>query len=410
MAAVRFTRIWMLVALVTALLPLHAHADPISDLLNPAHDPASVLPSPPIDPFFTPRPGFEARPPGSVLSARTTDSLFPGARAYQLLVRSTDSHNQPVAIVTTLLLPNEAWKGSGPRPLVSYNLPISSLGQSCAPSTELKRAVSADVVAIRLILAKGYAVVVPDHQGPRQAYAAGLMGGHAVLDSIRGVTRANMPELGPATPVVMTSYSGGSIATSWAAQLAPTYAPEIRLAGVIIGGTPADYQMLLPAMNGNWGTGVLLAAVLGLAREYPELMGLFNDNGWRLARMFRDICISQETALGLIAPLRVDQLSVVPDPLKLPAVQRILEENRPGRSAPAAPVFLFHGVNEIFVPFAGAQHLFDDWCARGARVRLQPFPGEHFIVGALSIPLTTGWIEDLLAGRLVPPGCTGPGH
>ncbi|WP_433560577.1 lipase family protein [Nocardia sp. CA-151230] len=410
MAAVRFTRIWMLVALVTALLPLHAHADPISDLLNPAHDPASVMPTPPADPFFTPEPGFEARPPGSVLAARTIDGQFPAADANQFLVRSTDSHDRPVAIVTTLLVPHAAWPGTGPRPLVSYNLPISSLGQSCAPSADLERSMSADVVAIRLILAKGYAVVVPDHQGPRQAYAAGLMGGHAVLDSIRGVTRANMPGLGPETPVVMTSYSGGSIATSWAAQLAPTYAPEIRLAGAIIGGTPADYQTLLPAMDGTWGTGVLLAAVLGLSREYPELLGLFNDNGWRLARMFRDICISPETALGLIAPLRVEQLSVVPDPLKLPVVQRILAQNRPGGSAPGVPVFLFHGVNEIFVPFAGAQHLFDDWCARGARVRLQPLPGEHYIVGVLSIPLTTGWIEDLLAGRLVPPGCTGPGH
>lgn len=368
------------------------------------------MPTLPSDPFFTPPPGFEDTAPGTVLSARPTGGVFFTADAHELLVRSTDSHDRPVAITTTLLMPRTPWPGPGPRPLVSYNIPISSMGYSCAPSTELKKGVSADVVAISLLLARNFAVVVPDHQGPKQAYAAGLMGGHAVLDSIRAVTHSTSPELGPDTPVVMTGYSGGSIATSWAAQLASSYAPEIRLAGTIIGGEPADYEMLMPVMNGNWGTGVMLAAALGLAREYPELLSILNDNGWRIAHTFRDICISQETMLGIIAPLRVEDLTVVPDPLKLPMVQQILNENRPGGMAPAAPVYLFHGVNEIFVPYAGAKELFDDWCGLGARVRLQPFPGEHFVAGALSIPLTTKWVDELLTGELVPQGCTEPGH
>ncbi|MFE5286398.1 lipase family protein [Nocardia sp. NPDC056611] len=409
MATRRSRRILTLVALVATLLPLQAHADPFSELISPSHELASVLPTPPTDPFFTPQPGFENTSPGTVLSARPTGGMF-AADAYELLVRSTDSHDRPVAITTTLLMPHTAWPGPGPRPLVSYNIPISSMGYSCAPSTELKKGASADVIAISLLLAKHFAVVVPDHQGPKQAYAAGLMGGHAVLDSIRAVTHSTSLELTPNTPVVMTGYSGGSIATSWAAQLASSYAPEIRLAGTIIGGAPADYDMLMPVMNGNWGTGVMLAAALGLAREYPELLSLLNDNGWRVAHLFRDICISQETVLGIIAPLRVEDLTVVPDPLKLPMVQQILNENRPGGIAPAAPVYLFHGVNEIFVPYAGAKELFDDWCGRGARVRLQPFPGEHFVAGALSIPLTTDWVDQLLTGELVPQGCTGPGH
>ncbi|BAW07332.1 lipase family protein [Nocardia seriolae] len=399
----------LLATALVALTPGYAEADPVLDLIAPQHDPAAILPTPRTDPFYTPQPGFEARPPGALLAARVGGGLFPTARSLELLVRSTDSHDHPVPVVATLLLPHAAWTGPGPRPLVSYNIPISSVGHGCAPSAELKRGVSADLMAIQLLLAKNYAVVVPDHQGPRQAYAAGLMGGHAVLDSIRAVTRTPMPGLGPQTPVVLTGYSGGAIATGWAAQLAPAYAPEIRLAGAMIGGGPFDYELLLPRMDGvNFASGVLLAAALGLAREYPELLGLLNDNGWRVAKLFRDICISQETALGVIAPLRVDQLSDVPDPAKLPMVQQILAANRPGAVAPATPVFLFHGVNEIWIPYAGARHLFDEWCARGARVRLAPFPGEHFLVGALSIPLLTGWIEELLAGRLVPAGCTSP--
>lgn len=375
------------------------------------HDPMSILPTPPSDKFYTPPPGFEQKPLGAVLSARSAGGLFPTARVLQLLVRSSDSHDFPAAVVTTLLIPHAPWKGAGSRPLISFNIPISSLGNGCAPSKELTSGVSADFLSIQLLLARGWAVIVPDHQGPKQAYAAGLMGGHAVLDSIRAAISAPMPGLGPATPVVLTGYSGGAIATSWAAQLAGTYAPEIRLAGSMIGGGPVDYQLLLASMNGvNFASGVLLAATLGLAREYPELLGLLNENGWRLARVFRDICIGQEGALGVVAPVRIAQLTNVPDPMNLPMVQRILAENRPGGVAPNAPVFLFHGVNEIWIPYSGARNLYNEWCAKGARVRLQPMPGEHFIAGALSIPLTGFWIEDLLAGKLVPPGCTTPGH
>ncbi|MFI5781645.1 lipase family protein [Nocardia sp. NPDC051570] len=403
-------RLWAVtvVAAVSVCVPAFALADdPIEEFVDPPHELASVLPTPLSDAFYTPPAGFENRPPATVLRARSVPTWFTSpVRTIEMLVRSTGSKGDPVPVVATLIVPKAAWTGSGPRPLVSYDIPISSLGHWCSPSYTLERGFSADQLSIQLLLDRNYAVIVPDHQGPREAYAAGLMGGHAVLDAARAAVRLGVSDLKPEAPVVISGYSGGAIATGWAAQLAPSYAPELHLAGALVGGTPADYDLLVKIMNGREvGSGIFLAATLGLAREYPELLTLLNDNGWRLAHLFRDLCSGQLAAAGAV-PVRVEQLTDVPDPTELPMVRKIVADNKLGGIAPRIPIMVYHGRDEFWIPYQGARNLYDSWCAGGARVRLAPYPGEHFIVGALAIPAVANWVADLLDGTLVPGGCT----
>ncbi|WP_306361633.1 lipase family protein [Nocardia sp. CC227C] len=397
-----------LAAVAAMLVPaVLATADPVRDIVDPPRRLASVLPTPLDDPFYTPPPGWEGRAPGALLAARAVPHWLPTpVRSVELLLGSTDARGRPAPVVATLYTPTAPWAGPGRRPLISYNIPTSSLGNTCAPSYQLKQGIQADLWSIQLLLAANYAVLVPDHQGPRQAYAAGHMGGHAVLDAVRAAVRLGLPDLTPDSPIVLSGYSGGAIATGWAAELAPAYAPELSLAGALIGGLPADYGQLVRTMSGNAATGVFLAATLGLAREYPQLLTLLNDNGWRLAHALRDACVTVEAALGFIAPITLDVLTDHPDPLALPMVRKIVADNTLGTLAPKIPVLLYHGVDEFWIPLAGAQEVYDDWCRSGARVRLQVMPGEHFTVGAVAVPALARWADDLIAGRLVPDGCS----
>lgn len=401
---------WTAASLVSAVLsvaaPAAGYAGPLDD---PPHELASVLPDPLPDPFYQPAPGFEKARPGTVLATRPAEIWFPPtAHSTELMVRSTDAKGRPAPVVATVFVPNQPWEGPGPRPLVAYAAPIASLGNRCAPSQKMKDRLQADQVPIATLLARNYAVVVPDHQGPRQAYSAGHMEGHAVLDAVRAAVGLGTDELRPDSPVVLTGYSGGAIATGWAAQLAAEYAPELALAGALVGGTPADYHMLWQSMNGNAAAGVFLAAALGLAREYPELLPLLNDNGWRLAHAFRNLCTEPEGVFGALTQIKIEQLTDVPNPIELPIVRKVIAENRLGGTAPRIPMLIVHGGDEIFIPLAGAVNLYQDWCRHQARVRLEVYPGGHFTVGALALgtPLTAEWVEDMLAGTLVPAGCT----
>ncbi|MEV2225373.1 lipase family protein [Nocardia vinacea] len=386
-----------------------AEPDPVAGILHPARDPAAVMPTPLADPFYTPLRGFENLRPGAVVAARVVDiGLTPTPiTATELLIRSTDAKGRPVPVVATLLVPIARWEGSGPRPVVAYNVPIDSLGNRCAPSQQLKLGLSAGLRSVQLPLSKNYAVIVADHQGPRQAYAAGRMAGHAVLDSIRAAVQT--PELGlsPDAPAVVSGYSGGAIASGWAAQLAPEYAGELNLVGAVVGGVPADFGMLINTMNGaNAASGVFLAATLGLAREYPEIMGLFNDNGWRLSQFAKDLCFLDAALLGVLAPIPAETLTDVAHPAKLPMIREILAENRLGTAAPRVPVFLYHGINEVWIPFAGAEHLYDDWCRLGVTVRFEAHLGEHLIVADTGGSAANSWIDQRFAGAPEPVGCS----
>ncbi|MGO4616699.1 lipase family protein [Nocardia sp. 2YAB30] len=410
---VRLRYVGTVLALVAALAVsaagTSARANPIEQLLAPSREYAGVLPTPLGDPFYTPPPDFENQPLGTILATRPSGTgltLFP-LISTELLIRSTDAKGRPVPVVATLLMPTAPWTGPGPRPLLSFNAAIDSLGHKCAPSYELKSALESKLWAAQIPLSKGYAVIVPDHQGPREAYGAGRMAGHAVLDAIRAVVRTPDFGLSPDTPTVVTGYSGGAIATGWAAQLAPDYAPEVNLVGAAFGGVPADFGMLLAGMDGrNAASGVFLAATLGLAREYPEMLGLMNDNGWRLAQIGKDMCMSAEGFAGVVAPIPVQALTDVAAPTQLPMVKEILADNRMGATAPKVPVFLYHATHDPWVPLAGTENLYADWCRAGAEVDFEVYLGEHFIVGLSGIPGANAWIDDRFAGRPVTPGCT----
>ncbi|WP_169823330.1 lipase family protein [Aldersonia kunmingensis] len=366
-----------------------------------------MYPAPIPDPWVVPFPGYENTPPGTILASRPVGvplQLVPAATT-QLLVRSTDSHGVPMPVVTTVMVPTTPWPGPGPRPVIAYNTAIDSLGLTCVPSWTIPRAMEIEIVPIQYLLSRNYAVVVTDHQGPKQAYAGGRLSGNAVLDALRASVHAQFLGLAPNAPIAISGYSGGAIAAGWAAERQADYAPELNVVGTAMGGAPVDYRILFASMNGaNLASGVFLAAALGVAREYPQLFALLNDNGYRLGAIAKDLCLAQLAPLG-VAPVTVQALSDVPNVVDLPVVQQVLDDTRMGKSAPRAPVLLYQGQQDFWIPRAGAIQLRNTWCAEGGNVAYDEKFGEHLLAVAWGFPIAFGWIEDRLAGRPMAPGC-----
>ena len=118
-------------------------------------------------------------------------------------------------------------------------------------------------------LAEGYTVIVPDTEGQRADFAAGPEYGMNTLDSIRAAF--NSSTIPNDAKVAMLGYSGGAIATEWAAELAPTYAPDAstRLIGAAMGGVLVDPAHNLHYVEGSgiWA-GVMAMALAGIARAF----------------------------------------------------------------------------------------------------------------------------------------------
>lgn len=407
----------VLAVLLTVLIAGGGNALASAD--TPAEASPMFLADPPTDSFYSADGiDLEDLSNGTVLKTRELGSI-PGIvvphDATQLLVRSTDSKDRAIAAVTTVIVPEAAWEGSGPRPLVSEQLPINSLGADCNPSVKFKNGqfLTEELPPVaQQVLHEGYAVSIPDHMGPRNAYSAGIVAGHVVLDTVAAALTLEDSGLTPESPVAATGYSGGAIATGWAASLAPSYAQELNLVGATVGGTPSDFSLLPETMDRGLPLGLFASAAIGLIREYPELEELVNkDLVGPFLPFFKDQC--QETNIAAGAPLGVLGLglenfsTVIGNLYEHPLVKEVMEQNRMGTHVPLAPVLAVHGEREQWIPYQGAVDLQEEMCSRGADWQLKTYPGDHLSTGGQSIPDVVSWITDRIEGVAeVANGCT----
>jgi hypothetical protein len=361
---------------------------------------AASVPEPDADPFFRPADGYESKAPGTVLKKREVTAA--GLASQQIQVRSTDAKGNPVTVVSTVIVPPTPYP-QGERPLLSYQPAIDSLGDQCNPSYTLQTNTEKEVALLGMGLANGWAVVVTDYQGPRDAFGVGQMEGRAVLDGVRGAK--SLAEAGLAkSPVGLWGYSGGGLASGWAAELQPTYAPELKLTGVAAGGMPADLKAALNLMDGGPFSGLAIAGVMGATREYPELSALMNDAGRKLQQDSADMCVA-ELALTYTFK-RISSFTTSKDPLNEPVAKQVLTANKMGSDNPAAPVYLYHSLFDELVPHGQAVTVKKQWCAQGTKVKFYTdLLSEHNILAVSGAPGAVAYLAARFNGIAAPSSC-----
>ena len=236
-------------------------------------------------------------------------------------------------------------------------------------------------------LADGYTVIVPDTEGQRADFAAGPEYGMNTLDSIRAAF--NSSTVPNNARVAMLGYSGGAIATEWAAELAPTYAPDANkhLIGAAIGGVLVDPAHNLHYVEGTgFWAGVMAMALVGIARGFEietELAQYLSPNGARIFHQMQTASIIN--VLGQYPGLKWRDL-VSPDyptPEDLALYVRCANKLIMGTGGtPTIPLFIGQGANGALegtpgnkkdigagdgVMIAGdVRTLARDYCAKGA--------------------------------------------
>ena len=379
-------------------------------------------PSPPDqDPFYRAPDSLGSYRPGEVIRSRPVTVLGPTAlssvHAFQLLYRTTDATGDPIATVTTLLLPSVP--APGRRPLVSYHTAEDSLTVRCSPSYTLRTNSGStqplESGLIAALLGHGWDVSVPDYEGPHSEWTVGRLAGQAALDGVRAVEHFRPAGLdGHDTPVGMMGYSGGSIPTVWADALAHDYAPELNLVGVAAGGIAADLQQNLAAIDGT----AFFGATGG--RRWSPSTGRIPDGGLRSVLNARGRALSdrdgrdEDGCAGSVvnAPFgRISQYTNYPDAhalLAVPEVKQTLDElNLITGPAPSnAPAFLFNEIHDELTIIKPVDELVAANCADGATIEYRRDPvGEH-ATGVLSyVAPALAYLGDRFAGRTAPNTC-----
>lgn len=400
------------------------------------------------DPFFhysgtTP---LENSAPGAVLATRTIPyhlvNVPTPLQATQILYRSTDAQGRPAANVTSVLRPPNAQPGK----VVSYQSAYDSLNPDDGPSRAIAgntplltltpggrnvavggTAVSGEAGIIAPLLALGYTVVVADTQGPTADFAAGPEYGMMTLDSLRASQQVPETGITEDASIGLIGYSGGAIATNWAAILAPDYAPDIddNLIGAAQGGLLVNPANNLRYAGGSivWG-GVVGMAITGIARAYGiDFDRYLSDRGRDLLDKFEDASIVNALAqypgltwADLVTPEYADPNSV---PEYVDVVNKINMGQAP---TPTIPMFVAQASNGILegtqpgpagtgpgdgVMVAGdVRTLMNQYCDAGLAIQYDEYDTISHVPGAaLWLPGALAWLTDRFADRPAQSNC-----
>lgn len=395
---------------------------------------AAPYPGPEIpsqDDFYQAPSGFEDKPNGYVLKLRNTPRPLRSVifevdidASWQLLVRSEDSHGNPNAVVVTVIRPHNA----DPSKLLSYQAAEDSSSKNCAPSysfqlhaSQLTVTTEVEMVLIQLALQEGFYVVTPDYEGPNASFTAGVQSGHATLDGIKAaLASGNLTGVHSDAKVAMWGYSGGTIATAWAAALQPQYAPSLKgqIVGAAMGGWVTNITATAAGVEGTLFAGLTAGAVGGLVNEYPDLLKLIDteapEQGPSILNQVHDSCLIQ-TILDFAfhryfsGPSKTFNLGW--GLFDIPLVKSIITNNtialHEDGPMPEIPMFVYHGVKDTIAPFKEAKRGYDNWCKWGIKsfeFSVDTTAG-HISEVWQGSPAGFAWVKKILNGAKPVDGC-----
>ncbi|MBO0676375.1 lipase [Mycolicibacterium sp. S2-37] len=385
---------------------------------QPLHEdvPAGSRPSVPAkDPFYEPPAGFEHARPGTVLRSRNVELAFMGIvrqkfTATQLLYRTTDFNGDPHATVTTVIAPRER-DAKRPCPIVSYQCAIDAVTGRCFPSYALRRGAKAvgalaqvEFLLIAAALAEGWAVSVPDHEGVKGMWGAPFEPGYHVLDGVRAAMNCERLALSPDAPVGLWGYSGGGLATAWAAETCGTYAPELDVVGAVLGSPVADLGHAFRRLNGSIFSGLPAMVVAALTHTYPDLDRVIQEHVTDTGKAMLLRIQKMTTAHAVLRWVGMDMGKLVDRPLEeilqTPEVQAVFDRIKLGTAIPTPPVLMLQAVHDRIVSVDDIDTLAETYTAGGARVTYhRDLFSEHMLLHPMSAPMTLRWLRDRFAGR-----------
>jgi pimeloyl-ACP methyl ester carboxylesterase len=253
-------------------------------------------------------------------------------------------------------------------------------------------------------------VAVTDYPGlgtpGNELYAVNEAEGYAVLDVLKAALNLAPAQLSPRTPVAIEGYSQGGGAAAFAAQEAPTYARSLDLLGVAMGGTPANLQAVANNINGGAFFAFLGGAAIGFDAAYPQLhFGQYlTSTGKQALKALSGMC--QEQGLVTYAGKSIqDYTKGGIDPLTLPPIEQVLNDNDAGGVAPEIPVLQYHGLADEVIPYSVEVSLHDAWCSLGATSDLVSFPGDHVTTQVEAQVTVAQWISNRFSGAAAPSSC-----
>jgi fermentation-respiration switch protein FrsA (DUF1100 family) len=326
-----------------------------------------------------------------------------GSLGYQIRYRSYSVSGAPIEVTGVAFVPNRpAPKGGWPT--LSYAHGTVGLADRCAPSKNLS---GLENVLAGTFNALGMAVVQSDMEGlgteGRHPYLVGVSEGRGVLDAAKAIR--SLPNKTVGNRLVVWGHSQGGHASLFAGELAKTWAPQLRLQGVVAGAPPSQLSNVRTSLTTSPFRGYLLMVAAGVSASRPELdlSKVLTPKGLEVLPVVDRGCNS--TVFGEANKYSFNDLIKV-EGLKAPEWANALAENEPGVGKISAPVLIVHGDVDEQIPVETSATLKKVMCAAGTSVTRKIYPGaDHGGAAILSLFEVSAWLKARVDGKPAPKGC-----
>jgi alpha-beta hydrolase superfamily lysophospholipase len=359
--------------------------------------------------FYKP-PKLPKKGHGTLLWARKAKGLVPLADAsYTKLVlySSRSPQGKRIAVSGSVSVP-EGDPPKGGWPLISYAHGTTGSADACAPSRNAVGGPAQPYTSyvdpeLNAWLRAGYAVARSDYQGlgtpGKHPYLVGESEGRGVLDIVKAA-RGLDPGIG--RRFLIAGHSQGGHAALFAAGLAETWTPGLKLRGTIAY-APASHLLeqtsLLPALTSPNPLSALATMILaGAATQSAQIdvPALLSDPALNFYPLLESVCLQQlsdSSSLGGIAPS-----ALLRSGADTTALFAQLERMNPAVRT-SAPVLIAQGQADTTVFEVFTNQLRDELLAQGNSLTYSKYPGvDHGSIVSAASAEALAFFEQHLPG------------
>lgn len=331
----------------------------------------TVTPQPRRSFYHAPAPRVPDRPGQLVRSEKV--AAPPGTRGWRVVYRSRSTRDSAIQVSGTVYVPTSPAPPGG-RPILAWAHPTQGSGDGCASSRAPDPWRRIDQGAA--MLARGYAVVATDFEG------LGTPGPHpfgvpesmarSILDGVRAARQLPGTDLGNRLVAYGVTEGGpGAFAT---ATVAPTYAPELAVLGVVSAGGPLNLPAAMDRMPQVEATGYVVEFAAGISAAAPHapLRSLLTPTGSAHVGLVEHGC--SKDLLAAYQHLSVAQ-TFRRDPRTTPPWSTWLQRDSITRLPPRVPGLVLQGRDDVIVLPRDTAAAVRGLCRRHADVDYRVLPG-----------------------------------
>jgi alpha-beta hydrolase superfamily lysophospholipase len=374
--------------------------------------------------FYSPPSPLPAAAPGTLIrSAEVTGvpEVPARARVWRILYHSTTVGGADVAESGYVIAPSTPAPAGG-YPIIAWAHGTTGFAAPCAPSLFTDSGGGAGpylLPSLSLYLAAGYVVSAADYQGLGVAdgvhpYLLGSSEGRSVLDATRATRQ--IAGLRTADTVVVYGHSEGGHAALFAAEMAPSYAPELHVIGVVAAAPATGLSTVIATIGLPLGTQFLpytIPTAYSWTKAYPDLpaSAVFTPAGEAFASSAVTRGCADQVAEAVVTHHLTTGAMFTATAATDPTLQAHARANDPGDVRTTMPMLVVQGTADRTVP----SPLTDTYvstraCPIGDTVQYLHVTGAtHGTVVIESAPTIVAWMNARRAGSPAPTTCGRPG-